>query len=56
MLPLRARVDLGTMAMKEYFAIPKASTLLSYQDTRVGGGFTKRNSLTFSDEDELTNR
>ena len=28
MLPLRARVDLGAMAMKGYFAFPKASPLL----------------------------
>ena len=28
MLPLGARVDLGAMAIKEYSAFPKASTLL----------------------------
>ena len=28
MLPLQVRVDLGTMAMKEYFAFPKAPALL----------------------------
>ena len=28
MLPLRARVDLSAMAMKEYFAFPKALGLL----------------------------
>ena len=27
-LPLQVRVDLGTMAMKEYFAFPKAPALL----------------------------
>ena len=27
-LPLRARVDLGAMAMEGYFAFPKAPTLL----------------------------
>ena len=31
MLPLWARVDLGVMAMKEYFAFPKAPVLLEPQ-------------------------
>ena len=47
MLPLRARVDLGAMAMKEYSAFPKAPALLEphhqivschIQDTLYGGG------------------
>ena len=46
MLPLRARVDLGAMAMKRYSAFPKAPALLEphhqivkchIQDTRWGG-------------------
>ena len=38
-LPLRARVDLGAMAMKGFSAFPKATAsdcLVSYQDTRWG--------------------
>ena len=47
MLPLRARVYLGIMIIKEYSAFPKASALLEpypqivlwdIQDTRWGGG------------------
>ncbi len=30
MLPLRARVDLGTMAMKGYSAFPKAPALVGF--------------------------
>ena len=46
-LPLRARVDLGPMAMKGYSAFPKTPVLLGphdqivkyhYQDTRWGVG------------------
>ena len=47
MLPLRARVDLGAMAIKGYSALPKAPESLEprheivychIQDTRMGGG------------------
>ena len=47
MLPLRARVGLGVIAVKEYSAFPKAPALLKpdhqivschIQDTRCGGG------------------
>ena len=31
MLPLQARVDLGVMAMKGYYAFPKATALLKPQ-------------------------
>ena len=48
MLPRRARVDLEAMAMKGYFAFPKAPALLEschqikchIQDTHLAGGLT----------------
>ena len=49
MLPLRARVDLGAMAMKGYSAFPKApgiagtspsDCLVSYPGHSLGGGLT----------------
>ena len=37
MQPLRAKVDLGAMAMKGYSAFPKALTLLEPHHQIVGG-------------------
>ena len=38
-LPLRVKVDLGVMIMKEYFTFPKASDAVSFhiQDTHCVG-------------------
>ena len=48
MLPLRARVDLGVMAMKEYSAFPKApaNTDTSSSDCFVSYQGTRWESLT----------
>ena len=38
MLPLRAKVDLGTMAMKWYYAFPKSSSITGASPSDCLGG------------------
>ena len=49
MLPIRAKVDLGAMAMKGYSAFPKASpsdSLVSYPEHSYGGGYSSGDSVS----------